>query len=212
LTQARLVSSDEIPPLSVPRFLELERLASQPYNDFVYGESDVAALAQKTMFEASAGEFAPPHGRAIFIEDELIGMVAALSGTDLTKARLAATFALSRAGLLHDEPLKQRIHLAAQTLTRPGSTDYYLSRIAIIPEARRQAGQMPAVSELVLDHLEEEGRAAGAARFVADVSADRPRLISFYERRGMQCVEKAAVTDPTTERRLVYAHLVKDLG
>jgi hypothetical protein len=211
VAENQLRLSTELDPSEVPAFLELERQSSAPYNRFVYGSEELTERVQRVLFDAGSGEFVPPHGRAVRLGERLVGMVAALSAAELRRARLAASLTLTRAGLIRDRGLRQRLKLASSTLLQPHAGDYYLSRITVASSYRGRERSGEPLSLQVLELVRREGVEAGASRLVADVAGDQPGLLAFYEKWGLRRLDGAEVPDLPTGRLLNYAHLAMDL-
>ena len=193
-------------PAHTERFLFLEALASQPYSEFVYGNSQKAQSVSQTLFEHKACEFCAPYGRVLVDEGRPVGMVACLSEAELQKQRLKAAYAINRRKLFDDTEVMKRIQLAALTLAEPDPHDLYLSRIAVEPAARGRGS-----GSFLLRWVAEEGRARGLARIVLEVSPASPGSEGFYRANGFVELARKAVEDSETKRRLEYVHLGKEL-
>src|SRR5271167_1106035 len=126
----------EIDASFVPAFLDLEYEASVPFYDFVFADETEARRVQRVLFDAGAGEWAPPHGRAAVKDGELVGLLGGALAADLQRVRLGASLALARAGVFDDEDLAHRMQLAVGTLAQPEEGDYYYGVVAVTPEVR----------------------------------------------------------------------------
>jgi ribosomal protein S18 acetylase RimI-like enzyme len=61
--------------------------------------------------------------------------------------------------------------------------DYYLSDIAVAPEARGKG-----IGKLLVQHVERKARKHGFERMALTVAQDNPRAIEFYRRQGYRIV------------------------
>ena len=196
----------QIDPSLVPAFLELQREAAIPYDNFVYADEAEASRVRKILFDAKAGDLAPPAGRAAIKDGELVGMVAGARAEDLQRMRLGASLVLGRAGVLDDKDLMRRMWLAVQTLARPEEGDYYYGLVAVAPAARGSD-----VGAELFELGRQEARNSGARRVVGQTLADNLRLVAHYERTGHYWIGEAKTRDPKTGRELHYRHFAKDL-
>ena len=189
-------------------YLELERAASRPYGDFVYGGDALHAAVHEYLLDGGAAEFAPPEGKLALIDGEVVGMLAVLSGAVLRRRRMHSAYRISRSPFITaDTDLTQRIHLAAGTLLRPEDHDLYVSRIAIAPAARGRG-----LADAMLKRVLREARAAGAPRCVLEVAPGNAAAIALYRRHGFVQVDARSVTDARTGRVLSYLHMLCTLG
>ena len=186
------------------RFLELERAASRPYGEFVYGGDALHAAVHEYLLDGNAAEFSPPQGKLAVVDGEPVGMCAWLSCSLLRQRRAQAAYRLSRSRFIRsDADLRRRIRLAAGTLVRPVDNDLYLSRLAIEPAARGCG-----FANAILAQLLREARAAGAARCVLEVAPTNTAAIALYGRHGFVPIDERSVTDGRTGRVLSYLHMV----
>lgn len=123
-------------------------------------------------------------------------MIAALTGADLAWARLNASMALGRSGLLREPALKARTRLAARTQLTVQDSDYYCARLAVAAPHRGRLLHGQTLGANLLDLLEREAREAGASRIVVNVNADQPRLEAFYHRCRFNPLGQAKRTTP----------------
>lgn len=188
-------------------FLDLEYSASRPYAEFVYTSTEQALQVRRYLLDRKVGEFAPPHGRLLREQGRPVGMLAVLSGEDLTKCRLKAALALKQSGLLSADPaMAARLQLAGQTLLRVQPEDWYISRVATV-EAERGRG----LGKYLLDQAEQEARSRGFPRIVLEVAPSSTAALQMYRRQGYQQVDARQVYDPASTRSLEYHHLTKVL-
>jgi GNAT superfamily N-acetyltransferase len=196
----------QIDPSIVPAFLELQREASIPYDKFVYADEAEARKVRRILFDAGAGELAPPHGRAAIKDGELVGMLAGALAEDLERLRLDASLVLGRAGVLDDKDLMRRMWLAVQTLAHPEAGDYYYGVVAVTPAARGTE-----VGAELFELARQEARNSGARRVVGQTLADNLRLIAHYEATGHHWIGEGKTSDPKTGRELHYRHFAIEL-
>lgn len=180
----------------------LEAAAGAAYDEFVYRDPEIAEAAKRTLLNAGVGEFSMAHTEvALTSERRVAGSIAHLSARDLRRARTRAAMALHKGGLLTQHPgLVPRIRSAASTLIAVQPDDYYLSRIAVVPECRGR-GFGAALVKRVLEAAQE----AEAARCVLDVSYDNDAAIRLYERCGFEPLGEGVAEQGG--RRLRYVHL-----
>lgn len=186
------------------RYLELERAASRPYGEFVYGSDALHAAVHEYLLDGDAAEFSPPEGNLALVDGEVVGMLAALSGAALRRRRLQAAYRMSRSPFIAgDADLRRRIRLAGGTLVQPADDDVYLSRIAIAPAARGRG-----LASALLERVLREARAADASRCVLEVAPTNTAAIGLYSRHGFVRIAERSVTDGRTGRVLSYLHMV----
>ena len=194
----------QIDPSFVPTILDHEYEASLPLYEFVFSSVEDARRAQRILFDTGAGEWAPPHGRAVVQDGELVGVMAGALASDLRRARLGAALALARAGIFDDQNLARRMQLAVGTLAQPLETDYYYGVVAITPAARgTDVG--PEMSELAL----QVARDNGATRAIGQTVAGNSRLEAYYEGIGYHWIGESRASDPATGRELHYRHFAQ---
>lgn len=189
-------------------FLALEAAASAAYNGFVYADRAEAENVRTLLFEKEVAEFSAPFSRLAIDGDDIVGMISCLPGSQVHKSRLRCALALNRSGVFRgNEPLRDRMELASETLIRPEPTDFYLSRIAVRPDAigRGYAGWL-------LRWLEGVARDHDAQRLILEVAADNVSAIALYEKSGFGRFGGGSVADPETGRQLEYLHLAKLIG
>jgi hypothetical protein len=193
-------------PSLVPAYLQLEFEASAPYYDFVYQDESEARRAQMILWNARAGEWTPPHGHAIMLGGQFVGLIGGIMAAELKRVRLGATLALGRAGVLSEDRAR-RMQKAAKAFVQPEGDDFYYGQVGITA-AVRKSGMIVDLFELIRGYAE----ACGARRCVFQADADSPRLIAFYERTEHERIGEGEATDPSTGRRLNYVHFAMDLA
>lgn len=171
-------------------YLALELAASRPYNNFVYADREQAEAVHRYLLRRGA-EYAPPFGKLLLRGGEVLGMIAFLTGAELSRARLKAAYALSKMNLSED--VKRRTIIAGRALLKPGPEDVYLSRIA---STAKGAG------DVLMQHLLER---AGRRRIALEVTPDSAKAVALYTRHGFRPVNSFTVTDQDSE--LTYLHM-----
>lgn len=188
-------------------FLRLEGLASAPYNDFVYDDAEQSLAVRSYVLDVGAAEFAPPYGSIAREGSSVVGVLACLTGQELSTARLRTAMALARSEHLQlDAVVQQRVRIAARTLAVPQQQDFYLSRISVVESVRGHG-----VGSRLMGEYERRGREEGCARLILEVAADSAKVVHFYERQGFTVIDERAVVDEPTGRRLAYLHMAKSL-
>jgi ribosomal protein S18 acetylase RimI-like enzyme len=188
--------------------LDLEFVASQPYTSFAFSSTDQALRVRRYLYERKLSEFSPPYGRLLRDQGRAVGLLAVLDGAELTRCRLKATLALTKSGLLAEDPeLGARLHLAGQTLLKPRPDDFYISRVATA-ESERGRG----LGSHLVRCAADEARARGCPRVVLEVSPVSAAAVQLYRREGYQEIDARQVQDPLTGRSLRYLHLAKALS
>src|SRR6266542_6935692 len=105
---------------NVVDYLALEFDASAPYNSFVFDDRSQADEIRGLLFSSGACEYAPPFGQALVEDGNVIGMIACLTGKQLSSIRLRAALVLNKAGVFTRYPtMQRRLQLAGQTLLKP---------------------------------------------------------------------------------------------
>ena len=190
-------------------FLDLEFSASEPYTTFVFSSTDQALRVRRYLFNKNLCEFSPPHGR--LLRDDAgrpVGLLALLSGDELTRCRLKAALALTRSEFLTGDPsMAARLQLAGRSLLKVLPGDYYISRV-VAAEAARGRG----IGAHLLREAENEARREGSSRIVLEVSPTSTAALQLYRKALYQQIDCRDVTDPHTARSLCYLHLAKALG
>jgi GNAT superfamily N-acetyltransferase len=198
--------STQIEPSDVSTYLELVHAASLPYDEFVYDDEAQARRVQRLLFEAGAGDWAPPQGRGAIREGRLVGVLAGVHARDLQRVRMNASLVLGRAGVLEDKELAARLRLAAQTLAPVQENDWFSSVIGVTPSERGTG-----VGDAIVELSRKRARDAGAQRIVGQYQADQPRLGAYYQRFGYRLTSNGKASDPRTGRTLHYQHIAVEL-
>jgi ribosomal protein S18 acetylase RimI-like enzyme len=188
--------------------LELEFLASEPYTTFVFSSTDQALWVRRYLYERNLCEFSPPYGRLLRDQGRAVGLLAILDGAELTRCRLKATLALTRSGLLAEDPaLGARLHLAGQALLKLRPDDFYISRVAAAEEQRGRG-----LGSYLVRAAEQEARSRACPRVALEVSPLSTAAVQLYRREGYLEIDAREVQDPLTGRSLHYLHLAKTLS
>lgn len=188
--------------------LDLEFVASEPYTTFVFSSTDQALRVRRYLYEKNLCEFSPPYGRLLRDQGRAVGLLAVLDGAELTRCRLKATLALTKSGLLAEDPgLGTRLHLAGQTLLKLRPDDFYISRVAAAASERGRG-----LGSHLVRCAEDEARARGCPRVALEVSPLSVAAVQLYHRAGYREIDTKEVQDPLTGRSLHYVHLAKALS
>jgi ribosomal protein S18 acetylase RimI-like enzyme len=189
--------------------LDLEFIASEPYTRFVFSSTGQALSVRQYLFERNLCEFSPPYGRLLRDDSgQPVGLLAMLSGAELTRCRLKATLALTRSEFLTcDLQLAARLQLAGQTLLKVLPEDCYISRVAAAEASRGQG-----IGAHLLREAEDEARRRGCPRIVLEVSPASSAALRLYRRALYEQIDSREVTDPHSGRSLQYLHLAKTLN
>jgi ribosomal protein S18 acetylase RimI-like enzyme len=188
-------------------FLELVYRASEAYNDFVYASRDLALHIQRLLFEKRACEFSPPNVWIVREGNEVLGMLAALSGGDLRRCRLRGALALAKSNVLQKHPvIGRRLQLAGQTLLKVQPRDFYISQIAVDPAARNRG-----LGKFLLDHAEREAQDRHCTRLVLEVSPSSAAAVRLYRRQSYRLLDHRRVTCPDGVRFLEFLHMAKEV-
>ena len=190
----------EIDPAWVPTLLQLEYEASRPLYDFVFDNESEARTAQRALFDSGAGEWVSPHGKAALQDGEFVGLIAGALAADLTRARLGAALALTRAGVFDDADVARRMQLGVGALVQPEEGDYYYGVVGVTPAARGTG-----VGVEIFELARKQGRESGATRALGQTLAGS-RLVSYYTETGHHWVGEGKASDPKTGRELHYRH------
>jgi hypothetical protein len=148
--------TSDIDASMAPAILDLEYEESRPLYEFVYGDEAEARRAQRVVWDAGAGEWTPPHTLVVMLDGEFSGMLGGLMAEDLGRARMAASLALGRAGMLKDKDRAGRAQKAIESLVQPSEGDYYYPVIGMLPSVRK-TGFIPELFELVRRYSRERG-------------------------------------------------------
>jgi ribosomal protein S18 acetylase RimI-like enzyme len=187
-------------------YLSLERLAVEPYVQFVYDNAAQADMIRERLFSDVACEFSADNGRLLLIEGRPAAMICCMPAPVVSRGRLRAAMYLVRSGLLEGfDDVRQRMELASSTLMKLAPSDYYLSRIAVDSSFNGSG----AADELVR-YCEHEALRSGATRICLEVARENKRAIRLYARHGFHEVEVRTV-HAAQERSLSYLHMVKSL-
>ncbi len=186
-------------------FLDLEYSTSELYSRFVYSSEEDALRVRRYLFALGLCEFSPPYGQILRDGDRAVGMIATISAPDLSRLRLRAAVAMTKAGLLDTDPgVRRRMRLADQTLMKFEPLDLYWSRMAVDASTRGKG-----VGTFLTSRVEEEAARRGFRRIVLHVSPVSEAALRLHLKNGFRQFGAGAVTDPETGRSLEYLHLAK---
>ena len=189
-------------------YLELEQLASEPYTQFVYSDGGLTVKTQRYLFGEGICEFAPPHGRILLDEGgQVVGMMACLRGDELVRCRMLTALALSKSGLIEpDGPVCTRLKLAGESLIQPQSSDYYLSRLAVVAKSRRRG-----FGQYLISQFEKEAKSHGCCRMILEVCPDHEAAVGLYQRSQFDTLSHRRVESHPGGPVLQYVHMAKSL-
>jgi ribosomal protein S18 acetylase RimI-like enzyme len=165
-------------------FAPLVNEASQPFADWYFGDADVAAeVMAEWMLRPSSELFI---GRAIVVgagEDDMAGLLLAMTGAELTRARAADFSAYCDdlgSGPEADAVLQEILPVSQQLFPAVGPQELYISRVAVRPEQRGR-GLGRTLVRRAIDHF----RGLGTRRFRLDVATSNAQAIRAYQGAGM---------------------------
>lgn len=178
-------------PAHLGALLHLQAVASEAYDRFVYGDQSVAHEFQSALLAADAGEFSVSCS-TVAVDDEgtVLGFAAHLAAKDVRRCRLRAARQLQRQSLLSAWPeVAKRMSAASSALFNVDDGDYYLSRIAVIPEARGRG-----VGGLLMERFLAAARTQSASRAVLDVATENESARLFYAALGFTEAAEVSVS------------------
>lgn len=188
--------------------IRFAQLASAPYDRFVWEDAAEATRVAAYLLARGAGEIAPPAGRTLVVDGEPCGILACMTGAELTRRRVGAAFVLSRAGsALLSETAARRARLASQTFCQVSEGDYYLARLAVAPEFRGRG-----LGQWLVERLMEMAAAAGSRRCWLEVDPENRAAITLYHAAGFRIVANVQVRDDVSGRELHFAHMSAPVG
>jgi ribosomal protein S18 acetylase RimI-like enzyme len=178
----RALSGEAEPARAIPGVLPWVHAAAQPYVDWLIGGSAAALrTVEQWMRRPSSEVFI---GRAVLLLDEgrPVGGFIAIKGAALPRCRTEdALSALATTPADRRPSLLRRLSAGRELLPEIPSGDLYLSRMGVLPHARRR-GYGKAI---VLEHL-RDGVQRGFRRFSLDVWAANSAAIGLYESVGFR--------------------------
>jgi ribosomal protein S18 acetylase RimI-like enzyme len=186
--------------------LEMECAAAETYLRFVYDDMAQAVAIQRFLAAKGLLESSPPFGRVLLRDGQPIGMVSGVPGPELRALRMKSAIVMRKSSALRLDALTQnRIQLAHQVLFSPRDADYYSSKLAISPAARR-TGAGP----LLMSFITDEARKRGFERIIGEVHPDNTAMLRVMcEKVGWERLDERRVEDPATRRSLAYVHVAR---
>jgi ribosomal protein S18 acetylase RimI-like enzyme len=162
--------------------LELIQEAGNPYFDWLFGSSERSAGVLASWARRSSSEVSTEQVTVAISGGELVGMFIGLSGSAVQRSRKADAFALF--GEVGNDPaqrsaLLQKLKETKNLFVAVESSEYYLSKIGVVPACRGRGFGKALMSEFLA-----AGRRSGFYRFRLDVSADNERAIRMYRSFG----------------------------
>ena len=187
--------------------LQLAASATAAHDAFVFPDAAAAARFYDELYRRGGADFAPPSGHLFLVDSQPAAMFALVPPAVRKRGRLVGALMLARSPELRDDPgLVRRLQLAASVFAQPGSTDAYLSRLAVTPSV---AGR--GVGRMLLEGALQETRRIGLTRCVLEVADTNGRAIGLYRSFGFDVIGSASVSDPESGARLGYLHMACDV-
>ena len=188
--------------------LDMEYLATESYNRFVFDDQADARRVQACLFDAGVSDLSPPHGTVLLMGGEAMGVDSGFGWQRFAELRAGAAVALARAGMLRfDDATMERMKLADQVLLKPSQGDYYASRCAVRPDC--QAGGL---AVFLTRRRVDEATQQGYRRYVGEIeSSVKPMLRICLEGLGFEQIGVKRADDPITGRSLEMVHVVRNL-
>jgi ribosomal protein S18 acetylase RimI-like enzyme len=155
--------------------------AGQPYFDWLLGGRSAALrMLEQWMRRPSSELFV---GRVVLGEEmHPVGGFIALPGAELGPCRLQDALAAAAATPPELRPaLALRLRQGRALFPEVTGDDFHLSRMGVLPEARRRGYGRAIVREFV-----QNGTRRGVRRFTLDVSADNAAAIELYRSAGFR--------------------------
>jgi ribosomal protein S18 acetylase RimI-like enzyme len=175
----RPLSGEGEPSREIAAALRWVRAAGQPYIDWLLGGSDAAPrILEEWMRRPSSEVFI---GRAVVVdEDGPVGGFIALPGAELAYCRMQdAVAAAAAAPPQRRSALVARLRLGHELFGSVRPDDFYLSRMGVLPRARRRGYGKALVNEYL-----RQGIRRGFGRFAVDVSSGNDGAIDLYRSAG----------------------------
>lgn len=187
--------------------LRLDEEVSDTYNRFVFESDDEAQVVRDLLLRSGGVEFAPPAGQAVLEDGRFMGFGAWMSGLDLLKRRLAGARAIGRASAgLIGPALVERMAKAATVLAAPKRDEWYIARIAVVPDARGKG-----IGGYLVAQALEEGRRRGCSRSVLAVDPENEPAMRLYRRYGFEVIGQPLVHGGIRSPTFSYWHLARPL-
>lgn len=184
----RLLCASEIAHADMlhARLVRLALDAAQPYASALYGDDATAtAIFAATMGHRSS-EISLDRTQILMEGADLRGCYIALPGGELQACRRTELLeALRHFGPGRTALLRSRLASLGTLLSPVADDEFYLSKIAVCPEARGRG-----LGRVLLQHYLRRGRHMGFRRFRLDVCSDNLGARRLYERAGFHVVDQ----------------------
>jgi len=187
---------------SEEQLLSLSLTASESFDGFVYGSSELAQPVAQALFRAGVSEIDPGHTAVCVKSDRIVGFAAGLPHPEILRRRMRSVAVVLNSHSVREDPdLLERMRAASATLTRTQPNDFYLSRLAVLSSHRGQ-GIASSLLELVI----EDARSTPSSAIRLDVAADAAAAIRLYRRYHFCCTGKSVASNPCTDTTLSHLH------
>lgn len=158
--------------------------AGVPYFDWFFGDAEAARTTLKEWLARPSSEVAAERVSLVYRGGTSpAGLFVALSGTELQSCRKSDLLALI--GATSDptarRALMERLAQTHDLFARVGTEEYYLSKMAVVPD-RRGTG----MGRHVLEEFIAAGEEQGHDRFSLDVAAENAPALNLYESAGFR--------------------------
>lgn len=175
---------DSEPAQLAQELLPLVYESASAYFDWLFGGPDAAQAQLLRWLGRASSEVAMQRATLLVEDGSLSGAYIALSGRDLVKCRKADTFALFDGLDSHERSaLLDRLGAVRSLFAPVASDEWYLSKLAVAPAARRRG-----VGGRLLSAYLRAGTDAAFTRFRLDVDASNEPAIALYTSHGFRIV------------------------
>jgi ribosomal protein S18 acetylase RimI-like enzyme len=199
----RSLSGDDDPAREAAAALPWVQAAGRPYVDWLLGGRSAArrVLAQ-WMRRPSSEVFI---GRAVVVDEARpVGGLIALTGAELARCRMQDAVAAAAAAAPEGRAsLVARLSVGRKLFGDVLLDDFYLSRMGVLPHARRCGYGKAMVREYL-----RQGMERGLGRFVLDVSSGNDAAIQLYRSVGFLLEQRRHVPDVG----MTYARMVLEMS
>ena len=187
--------------------LHLDDEVSGTYNRFVFSSDEEAYAVRELLLRAGCAELSSPAGQTVLDDGRFMGFGAWMSGFDLMKRRLAGARAIGRASAeLVGPALAERMAMAATALAAPKKDEWYVARIAVVPDARGKG-----VGGYLVAQALEEGRRRDCSRCVLAVDPENDVALRLYRRYGFEVIGQPLIHGGVRSPTFSYWHLARFL-
>lgn len=165
--------------------------ASNPYVEWLYGESDSAHRYIIDSLERPSSELSFNRINALILNNGIAGGFIALSGRELLLSRKKDLMhMLLKTKVENRGAIREKIVNAEGLFENISESDYYLSRIGVLPEFRKRG-----YGQILFNAYLETGKTQGYNRFVLDVFAGNQNAINLYSKHGFKVISKRITKD-----------------